>query len=179
MFTDHSHLEIIKKCTYNFLFRDETLVPSLKSCNFLGTLVTLKRLASVQEQRFHPGSAIEMSLSPTPTSELQNNGVIAGSLKEVGIVPIVEENPEFSNNITPITTTTSNSIVNKKSPNKRRPRSTEVKDPPQVIVSNNSTTTNGVPAPAQIITKQIMEVGIILTTIWIAPGSLKLIKDFI
>ena len=32
-----------------------------------GTLVTLKRLASVQEQRFHPGTSIsDLSLSPTP-----------------------------------------------------------------------------------------------------------------
>ena len=32
-----------------------------------GTLVTLKRLASVQEQRFHPGASIsDLSLSPTP-----------------------------------------------------------------------------------------------------------------
>ena len=32
-----------------------------------GTLVTLKRLASVQEQRIHPGAPIDVSLSPTPS----------------------------------------------------------------------------------------------------------------
>ena len=39
-----------------------------KRCKKLtGTLVTLKRLASVQEQRFHPGASIsDLSLSPTP-----------------------------------------------------------------------------------------------------------------
>ena len=53
----------------------ERLDNAWRRCKKLtGTLVTLKRLASVQEQRFHPGgsgsstTASDISLSPTPTA---------------------------------------------------------------------------------------------------------------
>jgi hypothetical protein len=58
--------------TEDFLKRTpERLDNVWKRCKKLtGTLVTLKRLASVQEQRIHPGSSIDVhhvSLSPTPS----------------------------------------------------------------------------------------------------------------
>ena len=46
----------------------ESLENAWKRCRKVtGTLVTLKRLASVQEQRIHPGAPIDVSLSPTPS----------------------------------------------------------------------------------------------------------------
>ena len=46
----------------------ENLDNAWKRCRKVtGTLVTLKRLASVQEQRIHPGAPIDVSLSPTPS----------------------------------------------------------------------------------------------------------------
>ena len=62
--------------TEDFLKRTpERLENVWKRCKKLtGTLVTLKRLASVQEQRFHPGSSVivdvNASLSPTPPIEM-------------------------------------------------------------------------------------------------------------
>eukprot|EP00095_Tigriopus_kingsejongensis_P010644 snap_masked-scaffold841_size89765-processed-gene-0.2 protein:Tk10644 transcript:snap_masked-scaffold841_size89765-processed-gene-0.2-mRNA-1 annotation:"PREDICTED: uncharacterized protein LOC411277 isoform X22" len=55
-----------------------------RSKKLTGTLVTLKRLASVQEQRFHPGSNSsinEISLSPTP-SELSFRAASVSSNRE-------------------------------------------------------------------------------------------------
>lgn len=60
-----------RRMTEDFLKRTPDRMENIwRRCKKLtGTLVTLKRLASVQEQRFHPGSvSIEMSLSPTPTA---------------------------------------------------------------------------------------------------------------
>ena len=46
----------------------QSLENAWKRCRKVtGTLVTLKRLASVQEQRIHPGAPIDVSLSPTPS----------------------------------------------------------------------------------------------------------------
>ena len=62
--------------TEEFLRRTpERLENVWKRCKKLtGTLVTLKRLASVQEQRFHPGSSaivdVNVSLSPTPPIDM-------------------------------------------------------------------------------------------------------------
>ena len=81
----------------------------------------------MQEQRFHPGASIEMSLSPTPSTELHNNGPIG--LKDV------EAEAEAVN--PPNTTVTAAAVTTKKSPNKRRPRSTEVKDPPALVITQN------------------------------------------
>ena len=74
--------------TEEFLRRTpERLENVWKRCKKLtGTLVTLKRLASVQEQRFHPGSSaivdVNISLSPTPPIEMgrmNNIGTGVGS----------------------------------------------------------------------------------------------------
>ena len=70
--------------TEEFLRRTpERLENVWKRCKKLtGTLVTLKRLASVQEQRFHPGSSaivdVNVSLSPTPPVEIGRANNIAG-----------------------------------------------------------------------------------------------------
>ena len=58
-----------RRMTEDFLKRTPDRMENIwRRCKKLtGTLVTLKRLASVQEQRFHPGASIEMSLSPTPS----------------------------------------------------------------------------------------------------------------
>ena len=59
-----------RRMTEDFLKRTPDRMENIwRRCKKLtGTLVTLKRLASVQEQRFHPGSInIDMSLSPTPS----------------------------------------------------------------------------------------------------------------
>ena len=58
-----------RRMTEDFLKRTPERMENIwRRCKKLtGTLVTLKRLASVQEQRFHPGASIEMSLSPTPS----------------------------------------------------------------------------------------------------------------
>ena len=66
--------------TEEFLRRTpERLENVWKRCKKLtGTLVTLKRLASVQEQRFHPGSSaivdVNVSLSPTPPMDMGRVG---------------------------------------------------------------------------------------------------------
>ena len=69
--------------TEDFLKRTPDRLDNVwKRCKKLtGTLVTLKRLASVQEQRIHPGSSVDVhhvSLSPTP-SEL--NRIPSADLK--------------------------------------------------------------------------------------------------
>ena len=71
--------------TEEFLRRTpERLENVWKRCKKLtGTLVTLKRLASVQEQRFHPGSSaivdVNVSLSPTPPIDVGRiNNIGAG-----------------------------------------------------------------------------------------------------
>ena len=58
-----------RRMTEDFLKRTPDRMENIwRRCKKLtGTLVTLKRLASVQEQRFHPGTSIDMSLSPTPS----------------------------------------------------------------------------------------------------------------
>ena len=77
----------------------------------------------MQEQRFHPGASIEMSLSPTPSTELHNNGPTLKDVEDEAVNP-------------PNTTVTA-AVTTKKSPNKRRPRSTEVKDPPALVITQN------------------------------------------
>jgi len=72
--------------TEDFLKRTpERLDNVWKRCKKLtGTLVTLKRLASVQEQRIHPGSSVDVhhvSLSPTPSemNRLPANDLVRNS----------------------------------------------------------------------------------------------------
>jgi hypothetical protein len=58
-----------RRMTEDFVKRTPDRMENIwRRCKKLtGTLVTLKRLASVQEQRFHPGALVDVSLSPTPS----------------------------------------------------------------------------------------------------------------
>jgi len=75
----------------------ENLDNAWKRCRKVtGTLVTLKRLASVQEQRIHPGAPIDVSLSPTP-SEIARlpTGIDTG--KESSLDDLLDALQNYSN----------------------------------------------------------------------------------
>ena len=111
-----------RRMTEDFLKRTPDRMENIwRRCKKLtGTLVTLKRLASVQEQRFHPGAAIEMSLSPTPT--------------ELVVAKVSNNNNHHSNNHPPPPQQQQQQQQNgviEASPHKRktsRPSSAEVKE---------------------------------------------------
>ena len=109
-----------RRMTEDFLKRTPERMENIwRRCKKLtGTLVTLKRLASVQEQRFHPGASIEMSLSPTPS--------------ELVVQPKVSSNNNnhHSNNQPQPQQQQQNGVI-EASPHKRktsRPSSAEVKE---------------------------------------------------
>ena len=112
-----------RRMTEDFLKRTPDRMENIwRRCKKLtGTLVTLKRLASVQEQRFHPGASIEMSLSPTPSELVVSK--VSSSTSNV--------NNNHQSTIQPPPPQQQNGVI-EASPHKRksssRPSSAEVKE---------------------------------------------------
>ena len=135
-----------RRMTEDFLKRTPDRMENIwRRCKKLtGTLVTLKRLASVQEQRFHPGANIEMSLSPTPSEMSSSRQHQVSTPAPIGTPSSNggSDTLKTPSEPQPIVTGNGNPIA---SPNRRkaRPSSSEIKEhtiPSDPPVSNGVST---------------------------------------